>query len=193
MSRNRRRTNPRIDLLALNLQYAFENGVDLDKRIIQLTEDIEDHHFDIFDTAMNTLEGINRKTITVKINSYGGDVYTALSIIGRMKESNCRIHTKGYGKIMSAATAILAAGDKRSMSSLAQVMHHEMSYDPGYGKLSEHIHEVKESQSLSEKWCYLMYELTGTPVEFWQKMGTGLDYYIDSTKAKQLNIIDEVF
>ena len=55
---------------------------------------------------MTTLENLNRKTITIKINSYGGDVYTALAIVGRMLESKCLLQTKGYGKIMSAATII---------------------------------------------------------------------------------------
>lgn len=193
MDNRRRRKTPELELLALNLEYAFNRGVDLERRIIQLTEDIEDHHFDFFDTAMTTLESMNRKTITIKISSYGGDIYTALGIIGRMSESKCILHTKGYGKIMSASTAILAAGNKRSISKLAHFMHHEMSYDPGYARLSEHAHDVKESQSLSDKWCNLMFELTGTSSEFWAEQGVGLDFYLTPQECLDLNVADEVF
>ena len=181
-----------LEQLALNLDYAFNRGVDLEIRVIQLTEDIDDHHFDIFDSAMTTLEGLNRQTITIKVNSYGGDVYTSLAIIGRMNESKCRLHTKGYGKIMSASTAILAAGDKRSISSLALFMHHEMSYSVE-GRHSEIQHEVKQSQNLSEKWSKLMFELTGIPANYWASRGIGKDFYLTPEKCVELNIADEVF
>lgn len=183
-----------LDELALNLEYAFNRGVDIQNRVIRLTEDIEEHHFDWFDAAMNLLESDSpRKTITIKINSYGGDVYAALGIIGRMRESNARIHTKGYGKIMSASTAILAAGDKRSMSELAVFMHHESSYDAGYGRESEHLDALKQSQSLSERWCFLMEELTGTPAEFWRTRGVRKDEYMSPDKCIELNVVDELF
>jgi ATP-dependent Clp protease protease subunit len=181
-----------LEQLALNLEYSFNRGVDLHNRVIQLTEDIDDHHFCMFDSAMTTLENMNKRTITIKVNSYGGDVYTALGIIGRMLESKCRIHTKGYGKIMSASTAILAAGHKRSMSRLAEFMHHEASYAVE-GRHSEIQHEVKQSQSLSDKWCALMSELTGIPKQYWSQKGQGKDFYLSPEKCLDLNIVDEVF
>lgn len=182
----------KLDELAFNLDYSFNKGIDIHNRIIRLTEDIEEHTFDWFDTAMTALETQNRKTIIIKINSYGGDVYAALGIIGRMRESTCRLYTKGYGKIMSASTAILAAGDFRSMSSLAEFMHHESSYGVE-GKHSEIVHEVKMSQALSVKWCNLMCELTGIPTDYWLTKGVGKDYHISPEKCLELNIIDEVF
>lgn len=195
MENNRSRKSTQLELLALNLEYAFNRGVDIENRVIQLTEDLDDHHFDFFDAAMTTLERLSRKTITVKINSYGGDVYTALAIVGRMKEcKRCRVHTKGYGKIMSASTAILAAGDKRFMSKYAEFMHHESSYEvPGPLRESEHQQALKESLNLSEKWCALMSELTGIPKQFWKQRGVGKDYYLSPQKCLDLNIVDEVF
>lgn len=193
MSDPRQAKRIELEQLMVNLDYSFNRGLDMQARCIQLTEDIDDHHFDFFDAAMTTLESMNRKTITIKISSYGGDVYTALGIIGRMMESPCRIHTKGYGKIMSAATAILAAGNKRSISRLAEFMHHESSYDAGYGRESDHAHALKQSQNLSERWCSLMSELTGIPKQFWAQRGVGKDFYITPDKCLDLNIVDEVF
>lgn len=190
----RRKRSPQLELFALNLEYAMNRGMDIENRVIQLTEDIEDHHFDFFDAAMTCLESVNRKTITVKINSYGGDVHSALGIIGRMRESKCIIETKGYGKIMSAATAILAAGSpgKRKISSLAQVMHHEPSYSVE-GRHSEIEHEVKNSQQLAEVWCDLMFELTGVPKDYWLTKGRLLDFNFDARTALELNIVDGIF
>jgi ATP-dependent protease ClpP protease subunit len=181
-----------LEQFALNLECSFDRGVDIENRIIRLTEDIEEHHFDWFDAALTTLESINRKRVTLRISSYGGDVHTATGIIGRMRRSKCLIDTEGYGKIMSAATAILAAGHNRSMSDLAEFMHHEASYYVE-GRHSEIEHEVKQSQSLSEKWCSLMFELTGIPKQFWMQKGVGKDFYMDAQQCLNLNIIDEIF
>lgn len=189
----RRKKIIELERLALNLEYSFNRGVDLDNRIIRLTEDIEDHHFDWFDSAITALETISRKAITIRISSYGGDVYTALGIIGRMQNSTVsKINTEGYGKIMSAATAILAAGDNRSMSKLAEFMHHESSYGVE-GRHSEIVHEVKVSERLSLKWSKLMSDLTGIPEEYWTKKGVGNDFYISAEKCLELNIVDEIF
>lgn len=190
MSDNRAKIE--LDQYALRLEYSFNYGIDINNRIIRVTEDIEEGMFDWFDTAMTVLESENRKGITLKVSSYGGDVYEALSIIARMQESPCKIHTRGYGKIMSAATAILAAGHKRSISRLADFMHHEASYGVE-GRHSEIQHEVKNSQKLSDKWCSLMSELTGIPKSYWAQRGVSLDMYLNPDQCVQLNIVDEIF
>ena len=189
---SKRSTNPNLDSFVVNVEYAFNRGVDFQNRIIQLTEDIDEGHFEFLDSAMTTLEKLNRKTITIKINSYGGDVYTALGMIGRMRESKCLIHTKGYGKIMSASTAILAAGHKRSMSRFAEFMHHESSYELA-GKHSEISHEVATVEKQEERWAEVMEEFTGTPKDFWKRAGVSVNYYMNAERCLELNIVDEVF
>ena len=181
-----------LEKLVLNLDCSFDRGLDIQNRIIRLTEDIEEHHFNWFDAALSLLESLGRKRVTLRISSYGGDVHTALGIIGRMRKSKCLIDTEGYGKIMSAATAILAAGHKRSMSEFAEFMHHEASYSVE-GRHSEIQHEVKQSQSLSEKWCNLMADLTGIPRQFWLNRGVGQDFYMDARQCLKMNIVDEIF
>lgn len=192
MSEERRKKQSQNELFAINLEYAFNRGVDLERRVIQLTEEIEDHHFDFFDASMNTLEAISRKTITIKISSYGGSTTAALGIIGRMLESKCLLHTKGYGKIMSAATAILAAGNKRSISRLAEFMHHEASYEIS-GKHSEIKSEVRQMERNEQLWNRLMSELTSLPLEYWAKRGVGTNFYLTPERCLELNIADEVF
>lgn len=193
MSDPRHKQRIELEQLALNLDYSFNRGVDLNNRIIRLTEDIEDHHFDWFDASLTALESMNRQRVTLKVSSYGGDVYAALGIIGRMKKSKCLIDTEGFGKIMSAATAILAAGHQRSISRFAEFMHHESSYEAGYARESEHQEALRHSLKLSEKWCALMQELTGTPKEYWRKKGVGKDLYLTPEQCLKLNVVDEIF
>ena len=100
----------------LNLQYAFDRDVDFKSRVIRISEEIDAGVFDKIDAAMNHLERSCRKMITIKINSEGGSVYDALAIVGRLTSSKCKIVTEGHGRVMSAATLILACGDERKMS-----------------------------------------------------------------------------
>lgn len=191
--RNDRRKK-QTDEKALNLEYSFNYGVDLENRIIRLTEDIQEFHFDMFDSALTALENESRKTVTLRLSSYGGDMYAALAIIGRMRNSKVAgFITEGYGKIMSGATAILAAGDKRSISSLTHVMHHEPSYEIGYDKHSNIQQEVKESETLSQMWASLFSELTGLPKQFWYEKGKTHDFYMSPDQCLRYNIVDEVF
>jgi hypothetical protein len=67
--------------------------------------------------AMLSLQAINREPITVYINSAGGDVFVAESIIRLLRASNqdsappCRIITVAAERASSAAADMLSAGD----------------------------------------------------------------------------------
>lgn len=181
-----------LDKLALNLECSFERGLDIQNRIIRLTEDIQEHHFDWFDAALTTLESLSRKRVTLRISSWGGDAYTALGIIGRMQNSKCLIDTEGYGKIASAATAILAAGHRRRLSRFSEFMHHEATIGVE-GRQSEVEHELKQHRKMETVWCELMFELTGIPTQFWKTQGVGKDFYMTPDQCLNMNVIDEIF
>lgn len=192
MDQKRTNTNNINERLALNLEYAFNWGVDIKNRVIRITEDIDQDLFSFIDGALTTLESISRKGITIKISSYGGEVHSALSIVARIQESTCRIHTKGYGTIMSAATAILASGDKRSISRLASFMHHE-SQVIVEGGLDEVKNELRQHDTEEILWNRLMFELTGVPESYWASRGVGKNFYCDADKCLELNIVDDIF
>lgn len=192
MENKRPATSPINERLALNLEYAFNWGVDIKNRVIRITEDIDQDLFSFMDSALTTLESINRKGITIKISSYGGEVHSALSIVARIQESKCQIHTKGYGTIMSAATVILASGDKRSMSRLASFMHHE-SQVIVEGGLDEVKNELRQHDTEEILWNRLMFELTAVPENYWSTRGIGKNFYCNADKCLELNIVDEVF
>jgi len=187
-----RRKSTELERLALNLDYAFTKGVDLDNRIIWLTEDLEEDLFEYFDIRITALESRSRKAITVRINSFGGDEYTALGIIGRMTKSPCNINTEGYGKVMSASTLILAAGHKRSLSRFAKFMHHE-SYYGLEGQHSQVKHELAYMDQMEQDWSMYMEEFTGTPKEYWLQNGVGKNLYLSADECLELNVVDEVF
>lgn len=181
-----------VQLLQLQLDAMLENGIDLAGRSVQLYCEIDDAAFRFVDGALNILENQSRKGITIKINSMGGSVYDALAIIGRMKASPCKITTEGYGSVMSAATIILAAGNKRRMSEYALFMWHEHSYDAG-GKHSEVKAWVAQFDKEEDQWATIMAKFTARPAEFWKSTGKHTDKFFNAQQLLELGVIDETF
>jgi len=177
----------------LNLQYAFDRDVDFKSRVIRISEEIDSGVFDKVDAAMNNLERSSRKMITVKINSEGGSVYDALAIIGRLTSSKCKIVTEGYGKVMSAATLILACGDERKMSKYCWLMHHESGYDGGFQKLSDHKDLLTQIHRQELHWAEAMAEFTEKPKKYWMSTGVRKDKYFTANECLELGIVDKVF
>lgn len=177
----------------LHLEYCFDKGVNFRDRIIQLTDEIMFPAFDFIDAAFTELEKESRKGIIIKLNSLGGSVYEALAIVGRMKKSPCHVTVEGYGAVMSAATLILAAGDKRKLSHLAWFMHHEASIEPDQSRTSELVALAKQLEREDKQWAKTMAEYTNKDSRFWLKHGTHIDAYFDADELLKLGVIDEVF
>ena len=179
-------------LYEIQLQYAFEYGIDFANRSITLTETIEFPMFDFVDAAMSRFELENDKDIKIKIHSMGGSVYDALGIVGRLKNSPCKIITEGYGCVMSAATIILACGDTRRMSEYGWFMHHESNYSVE-GKHSEVKSFAEQIDKEEKQWAEAMAKFTKKDVDFWLNTGVGLDEYVYPEELLEYGVVDEIF
>lgn len=74
------------------------------------------------------LEGIgDAKELVVRINSGGGDVFTATAIYNKLKEHKAKITVKVDGWVASAATIIAMAGDTREIPENGVFMVHDPS------------------------------------------------------------------
>lgn len=177
---------------SLLLDYSFGYKVDFKNRIITISGDIDKDVFEIIDAGLTEMESQSRKAVTIKINSGGGDTYQAAAIVGRLRESKCKIITKGYGYIMSAATIILACGHERFCSKYAMFMHHESSY--GFeGKHSTTKDLVEQLEREDDLWCMWMEEFTAKPKAFWRKTGVRKDAYFTADQLLELGVVDQIF
>tara|TARA_R110000868_G_C10973188_1_gene771560 strand:+ start:90871 stop:91488 length:618 start_codon:yes stop_codon:yes gene_type:complete len=188
---NKASTDNKLTYVALLLNYAFEYGVDFKNRTITITGELAHGWFDIVDAALTQMEAESKSTVTIKVNSPGGDTYEAMAIIGRIKNSKCHIVTEGYGHIMSAATLILACGNKRKMSRYAQFMWHEASYgiEERHSVIKATVAQVEREET---KWAEAMSEFTNKSVAFWKKTGVGIDKYLEAEQLLEYGAIDEI-
>lgn len=150
---------------------------------------------DLFLKAMDEFErGIDPAPVRVEISSYGGSVYDMLGIVGRIRSSPCQIITRGFGKIMSAATFILAAGDDRYMDQNSWLMMHEMSDKMSRDVMSALRVEMKHNEQL-EAQMYSMYEDFSqgkTQAATFKKLCTGRNHYINAETTLKLGLIDKI-
>lgn len=182
----------KTEALELHFKYLFEVGVNFKDRVIVIDEDIEEGLFTKVDAAMSELESYSRQAITIRINSFGGDIHTALAIVGRLKRSKCRIVTEGYGAVMSAASFIFASGNHRRISKFAFYMYHEFSYS-AEGRHSAIKAEVEETERQWELWASWMATYSKVKdKQFFLTNGRLVDVYWTPETLLELGLADEI-
>ena len=146
--------------------------------------------------ASHFVEDLNKyngvKNINVYINSPGGSVFAAASIINQLKNHPATVHTWCDGICASAAVGILMAADPgcRHMSRSTLLMIHNPST------------QARGDQSVFLKTADLLAKVKNTLVSIYQ-VGTGLsaeqlsammdaETYLDADEALKYNFIDSI-
>jgi len=101
------------------------------------------------DSIVKTLNQSKAKDITVKINSYGGDVGEAIAIYNELRsksKSGAKVTTIDMGFACSSASVIFCAGDTRVMAKSSMLMiHNPLMFISGNAK------EMKKAAADLEK------------------------------------------
>jgi ATP-dependent Clp protease protease subunit len=108
-----------------------------------------------------------KKILTLYINSPGGDLYEAFSLIDLMHRSAYPIRTIGYGSILSAAFLIFACGTKkhRYISENCSIMCHQFSQS-SEGKYHDIQAAMKENDYCNERMLKILRTATGLSPRF---------------------------
>jgi len=95
---------------------------------------------------------VSNKTLTLYVNSYGGDLYEAFALIDIMGASKYTIRTIGIGQIMSAAFLIFCSGSRghRIMGRNTGIMCHQLS-NSYEGKHHDIKANMKESENCNQR------------------------------------------
>lgn len=123
--------------------------------------------------------------IYIRINSEGGDLFSALQLVRAMQESNAKIICSVEGICMSAATLIFLSGDQFELSDHTMFMFH--NYSSGtIGKGGEMYDQITHFRAWSEKLFDSFYKDFLTPEEI-KSMLDNKDIWLDAQDvAKRL-------
>jgi len=106
-----------------------------------------DKYIDWFDNIRNCGEN---DIIRIHINSYGGDLFTAIQMMRVLSETSATVVISVEGACMSAATMIFMCADMYEISPHSMFMFHNYS-GGAFGKGGEMFEQLQHERAWSEK------------------------------------------
>ena len=161
-------------------------------RVNKFTEDSAKKFQQEIAQAHNT----GQKVIPIVIDSYGGQVYSLMSMISAIKHSELPIATIVEGKAMSCGAVLLTFGEDgmRFADSDATIMIHDVS-SGGVGKIEELKADVKEAERLDEKIYTMMARNCGKKDDYFKKkvfQKKHADWFMDAAEAKKHGLVNHL-
>lgn len=143
-----------------------------------------------------TYENLDTKprTLTLYVNSPGGDLYQAFALIDVMRNSTHPIRTIGIGLVMSAGFLIFAAGTKgqRFAAKNTSFMCHQFS-ESSEGKFHDVKAAIKESERLNSRMLDVLKDATGqTASVVKKKLLPPSDVYLSAEETIEIGAADHL-
>lgn len=131
--------------------------------------------------------------IDVRINSYGGEVYTGIAIFNAIRNSKADITLYVDGIAASMASVIALCGKPVKMSRYARLMLHSVQ-GGCYGNKDEMRECIKELESLEDTLCEMYAaRMKKTADEIRSLYFDGKDHWLRADEALALGLVDEIY
>ena len=178
-----------------------QNNINIDNRIFYLSGSIDNTSISSINIELLKLISQDEKSneelknykptpIKLFINSFGGSIYDAWSLIDIILRSETPIYTYCTGYVMSAGFLIFLAGHKRYATPNATMLYHQLSAGC-WNKildLEQDIEEYKRLQSDIEKYVC---ERTSIPMSILKEnKEKKIDWYIHSEDFEKYNLAE---
>ncbi len=149
-----------------------------------------------FAQEMAQAHNTGQKVIPVIIDSYGGQVYSLMSMISAIKHAELPIATIVQGKAMSCGAVLFTFGEEgmRFMDQNATIMIHDVS-SMDWGKVEELKAGAKEADRLNDKIYMMMARNCGKKDDYFLKIADKkkhADWFIDADEAKNHNLANQI-
>jgi ATP-dependent Clp protease, protease subunit len=149
-----------------------------------------------FSTKMALAHNSGQSVVPVVIDSYGGQVYSLMSMIAAIEASELPVATIVEGKAMSCGAVLLTFGEQgmRFAAPDATIMIHDVS-SGGHGKIEELKADVKEAERLDEKIFTMMARNCGKKDDYFKKKvftKKHADWFMDAQEAKKHGLVNHL-
>lgn len=149
-----------------------------------------------FNAAMSDAQSTGQPIVPIIIDSYGGEVYSLMSMVANIKASKVPVATIVEGKAMSCGALLFSFGAPglRFMDKHATIMIHDVS-SGARGKIEEIKADAKEGDRLNQ-WLYReMASNCGKEPEFFLKQihdRSHADWYLDAAEAQAIGLANHL-
>lgn len=149
-----------------------------------------------FSKEMAEAHDSGQPVIPIVISSYGGEVYSLLSMISEIQNARVPVATVLEGHAMSCGAILFSFGSwgYRYMAPEATLMIHEVAKNGG-GKNSEIQVDAKQTDLLNKKLLSFLDTNTGHPDGFFSKAlhdREHADFYLNAVEAQALNLTNHI-
>ena len=149
-----------------------------------------------FSQEMAQAHNTGQKVIPIVIDSYGGQVYSLMSMIAAIKHAELPVATIVEGKAMSCGAVLFSFGEEglRFMDPNATVMIHDVS-SMDFGKVEELKASAKEAGRLNTIIYTMMARNCGKKDDHFMKIvdkKKHADWFLDSDEAKKHNMANHL-
>ena len=149
-----------------------------------------------FSEDIGKAQATGQPIIPVVIDSYGGAVYSLMSMVSTIKASEVPVSTIVLGKAMSCGTILASCGAEglRFCSPDATYLVHDVS-SWAVGKIEEMKVSTKEASRLDKKIHTLMARNCGQKDNYFKKLSQkkkGADWFFTPKEAKKHNLANHI-
>jgi len=149
-----------------------------------------------FNARMAAAQSTGQKVVPVIIDSYGGQVYSLMSMIASINASDIPVATIVEGKAMSCGAVLLSCGEQglRFADPDATIMIHDVS-SGGRGKIEELKADVAEADRLDEKIFTMMARNCGKKDDYFKKKVFNkkhADWFMNAQEAKRHGLVNHL-
>ena len=142
-----------------------------------------------FSALMSKAQSTGQSIVPVIIDSYGGQVYSLMSMISDIKHSKIPVATIVQGKAMSCGAILFSCGaeGKRFMDPDATLMIHDVS-SMSWGKVEEVKVSAEETDRLNQKIYHMMAENCGQDENYFLEIVHDkghADWFLDAKECKK--------
>ena len=181
------------DLKQSNDEYWLDEGIDLYGRKIMLDDDVTHLTMGKIYRAVDKMDSMNCNPIEIHISTFGGSTYDSLSLYNRLRRCRSQIVTVGTGKVMSAGTWLILAGDQRWADKDTTFMWHAINTsNPSDMRMFESVTDVAEIKRLWGRLLDIYADRTVKTKAWWNRWLQYEDRYGDAERAQELGFIDKI-
>ena len=149
-----------------------------------------------FASQMSKAHNTGQPVVPVIIDSYGGEVYSLMSMISDIKHSNIPVATIAQGKAMSCGAILFSFGTEghRYIDPDATLMIHDVS-SMGWGKVEEIKADAKEVDRLNKKVYRMMAVNCGHPEDYFLDIVHNrghADWFLTAEECKRHNLANHL-
>tara|TARA_R100000008_G_scaffold86038_1_gene77626 strand:+ start:244 stop:846 length:603 start_codon:yes stop_codon:yes gene_type:complete len=149
-----------------------------------------------FENQMNAAHNTGQSVIPVIVDSYGGQVYSLMSMISSIRHAELPVATIVEGKAMSCGAILYSFGTEgmRFMDPDATLMIHDVSTSV-WGKVEEIKADSAEADRLNQKVYRMMARNCGKRDEHFLDLiheKSHADWFLDAEEAKFHNLANQI-